>query len=262
MRLESPRSCIMKNIAEPRLATIRSSTPITSSASRRPVKSQRMTAAPFRPRWWACAARRGGLRRGRRCSATGRSGRAAEKRALAAASEQRPGRCAASSLERYTRAASTTRCIAARPATTWCSRCALADGRHVLVNRGWVAAAAQPRAAAAGAHARRGRSWSRACVLDHLPRAYELAEREARRAASGRTSTVDDVRRLVRARSSSPTCSSSTRRSPTAWCATGRAPTPASRCTRAMRCSGTRSPRCRVVLFVVLSFRRERKPRR
>ena len=92
----------------------------------------------FRPRWWAVLLAAGGCAAG---IALGnwQSGRAAEKRALAAA--QAPVTLRGSFDARYTVFADN-KLYRGRPGYHVVQPLRLAEGKHVLVNRGWVAAGA------------------------------------------------------------------------------------------------------------------------
>jgi surfeit locus 1 family protein len=121
----------------------------------------------FRPRGWALAL-------GAAACAAGialgnwQSGRAAEKRAAAA--QERRLELRGEFLERYT-VLIDNKLNRSRPGYHVVQPLRLADGRHVLVNRGWVAAPAHREQlpqlrTPPGQHAIEGR------VLEHFPRAY------------------------------------------------------------------------------------------
>jgi surfeit locus 1 family protein len=121
----------------------------------------------FRPRWWACALAAAACAAG---IALGnwQSGRAAEKRA-AMANEKRL-ELRGEFLERYT-VLLDNKVNRGRPGYDVVQPLRLADGRHVLVNRGWVAAPLHREQlpqlrTPPGLHDIEGR------VLDHFPRAY------------------------------------------------------------------------------------------
>jgi cytochrome oxidase assembly protein ShyY1 len=122
----------------------------------------------FRPRLWAFALAAAGCAAG---IALGnwQAGRAAEKRLAAAAQKQLSLR--GEFLERYT-VLLDNKVNRGRPGYHVVQPLRAADGRHVLVNRGWVAAPVHrenlPKLLTpAGTHVVEGR------VLDHFPRAYE-----------------------------------------------------------------------------------------
>ena len=177
-------------------------------------------------------------------SATGRRGRADEKRALAA-QRRSASRCAANSCPQHTVLLDNKTRRGSAPATRWCTPLRLARRQHVLVNRGWIEARRDARRAARGAHA--GGRGARRGHCARAPAARSASSARARRARCGRASTSTEFAAETGLRAE-PCVIEQHSGSPTAWRATGRAPTPASRSTRATRCSGTRSPRSRVVL--------------
>lgn len=122
----------------------------------------------FRPRAWAFALALAGCAAG---IALGnwQAGRAAEKHALAAAEKRLALR--GEFLERYT-VLLDNKVFRGRVGYHVVQPLKLADGRHVLVNRGWVAAPAHREQlpqlrTPPGVHEVEGR------VLDHFPRAYD-----------------------------------------------------------------------------------------
>lgn len=122
----------------------------------------------FRPRAWAFALAAAGCAAG---IALGnwQAGRAAEKRAAAAAEKRLSLR--GEFLERYT-VLLDNKVNRGRPGYHVVQPLRLADGRHVLVNRGWVAAPAHREQlpqlrTPPGVHEIEGR------VLEHFPRAYD-----------------------------------------------------------------------------------------
>ena len=124
----------------------------------------------FRPRLWAFALAVAGCAAG---IALGnwQAGRAAEKRLAAAAQKQLALR--GEFLERYT-VLLDNKVNRGRPGYHVVQPLRLADGRHVLVNRGWVAAPAHREQlphirTPSGVHAIEGRA------LEHFPRAYQPA---------------------------------------------------------------------------------------
>lgn len=122
----------------------------------------------FRPRAWALALAAAGCAAG---IALGnwQAGKAAEKRAAAAAEKRLAVR--GEFLERYT-VLLDNKVFRGRPGYHVVQPLKLADGRHVLVNRGWVAAPAHREQlpqlrTPPGVHEVEGR------VLEHFPRAYD-----------------------------------------------------------------------------------------
>jgi surfeit locus 1 family protein len=121
----------------------------------------------FRPRWWALALAAAGCAAGILLG-NWQAGRAEEKRA-AAANEKRL-ELRGEFLERYT-VLLDNKLNRSRPGYHVVQPLRLADGRHVLVNRGWVAAPLHREQlpqlrTPPGQHAVEGR------VLEHFPRAY------------------------------------------------------------------------------------------
>jgi surfeit locus 1 family protein len=126
------------------------------------------SAYSFRPRWWAALLAVAGCAAG---IALGnwQSGRAEEKRAAAA--NERRMELRGEFLERYT-VLLDNKVNRGRPGYHVVQPLRTADGRNVLVNRGWVAAPAHrenlPKLLTpGGTHVVEGR------VLDHFPRAYD-----------------------------------------------------------------------------------------
>jgi surfeit locus 1 family protein len=121
----------------------------------------------FRPRGWALALGAGACAAGILLG-NWQAGRAEQKRAAAA--QERRMELRGEFLERYT-VLIDNKLNRARPGYHVVQPLRLADGRHVLVNRGWVAAPAHREQlpqlrTPAGQHAIEGR------VLEHFPRAY------------------------------------------------------------------------------------------
>ena len=118
----------------------------------------------------------------------------------------------------------------------------LAKAMHVLVNSRLDRGAAARDAAAAGEHA--GRARARRGPGARAPAAADASSSEA---AKGPVRQSLELRRSRRDRPARcrPFVIEQHRGTPTACCATGRGPTPASRSTRPIRSSGTRSPRWR-----------------
>jgi cytochrome oxidase assembly protein ShyY1 len=124
----------------------------------------------FRPRWWAALLAAAGCAAGMLLG-NWQAGRAEQKRASAA--NERRIELRGEFLERYT-VLLDNKVNRGRPGYHVVQPLRTADGRHVLVNRGWVAAPAHrenlPKLLTpGGTHAVEGR------VLDHFPRAYEPA---------------------------------------------------------------------------------------
>jgi cytochrome oxidase assembly protein ShyY1 len=195
------------------------------------------------------AARCGGLRRSVLLG-NWQSGRADDRRA-AAAQEQRL-ELRGEFLERYT-VLLDNKVNRGRPGYHVVQPLRVADGRHVLINRGWVAAPVH-RENLPQLRTPPGPQLVEGRVLDHFPRAYAHAEAKP----EGRVWQNVEVATFA-AWSGLKLEPYVIEHSPLA---DGLARTGRPRCRyreeRDTRCSG-RSP-LSVVLFVVLSFRRERKP--
>lgn len=141
----------------------------------------------FRPPWWACALAAAGCVAGVLLG-NWQTGRAAEKRALAAA--QQPETLRGELLEKYTLFLDnrTHRGVAGYYVL---QPLRLRDGRQVLVNRGWVQAAAT-RAQLPAVRTPAGEVALQGLRAGHLPRAFELAgaKREGR---VWQNASVDEV---------------------------------------------------------------------
>jgi surfeit locus 1 family protein len=125
----------------------------------------------FRPRWWAALLAAAGCAAGVLLG-NWQTGRAEEKRAAAA--HERRLELRGEFLERYT-VLLDNKLNRGRPGYHVVQPLRTADGRAVLVNRGWVAAPAHREnlpqlRTPPGQHVVEGR------VLDHFPRAYEPAD--------------------------------------------------------------------------------------
>jgi surfeit locus 1 family protein len=141
----------------------------------------------FRPPWWAFALAAAGCVAGVLLG-NWQAGRAAEKRALAAA--QKPETLRGDLLEKYTLFLDnrTHRGVAGYDVL---QPLRLRDGRQVLVNRGWVQAAAT-RAQLPAVRTPAGEVALQGLRVDHLPRAFEPAG-ATREGRVWQNASVDEV---------------------------------------------------------------------
>jgi surfeit locus 1 family protein len=128
------------------------------------------SAYSFRPRWWAALLAAAGCIAGVLLG-NWQSGRADEKRAAAA--QERRLELRGEFLERYT-VLLDNKVNRGRPGYHVVQPLRVADGRHVLVNRGWVAAPVH-RETLPQLRTPHGPQLVEGRVLDHFPRAYAPA---------------------------------------------------------------------------------------